>query len=131
MRPVLLATCSAYPDGDEDGPDLLAALAGHGLDARFAAWTDAAVDWAGALVVLRSTWDYTLSREEFLSWLAALPNAHNPLEVVQWNSDKVYLRELEALSRDVPLMIEHYTQPEYDSSAAHIRKVAAEIGVAL
>jgi sugar phosphate isomerase/epimerase len=44
---------------------------------------------------------------------------------------RAYLRELDALDRDVPLMLEHYTQPEYDSSAAHIRRVAAEIGVAV
>ncbi len=44
---------------------------------------------------------------------------------------RAYLQELNALGRDVPLMIEHYTQPEYDSSAAHIRKVAKEIGVEL
>lgn len=44
---------------------------------------------------------------------------------------RAYLRELNALGRDVPLMLEHYTDPEYDQSRDHIRKVAAEIGVAI
>jgi sugar phosphate isomerase/epimerase len=44
---------------------------------------------------------------------------------------RAYLRELDALGRDVPLMLEHYTDPEYDQSRDHIRKVAAEVGVQL
>jgi sugar phosphate isomerase/epimerase len=44
---------------------------------------------------------------------------------------RAYLRELEALRRDVPLMIEHYTDPEYDRSRDHIKTVAAEIGIRL
>ena len=95
MRPVLLATCAAFPDGDEDAPALLAALRARGVDRRFAVWNDPAVDWSGALTVLRSTWDYTLHRAEFLDWAAAVPALHNPAEVVLWNSDKVYLHELE------------------------------------
>lgn len=96
MRPVLLATCAAYPDGDEDGLALLAALADRGLDARFAVWNDPAADWSGALTVLRSTWDYTLHRDAFLDWAGRVPRLANPAEVVRWNSDKVYLHELEA-----------------------------------
>lgn len=95
MRSVLLATCSAYPDGDEDAGALLTALASQGVSARYAVWTDESVDWPDALVVLRSTWDYTLRRAQFLSWLTSVPTLHNPPEVVRWNSDKVYLHELE------------------------------------
>lgn len=95
MQPVLLATCAAYPDGDEDAPALLAALRDRGVDARVAVWTDPDVDWAYGVVVLRSTWDYTLRREQFLDFAASVPVLHNPAGVVRWNSDKVYLQELE------------------------------------
>jgi glutathione synthase/RimK-type ligase-like ATP-grasp enzyme len=95
MRPVLLATCAAFPDGDEDAPALLRALRARGVTARFAVWNDPSLDWSGALCVLRSTWDYTLRRTEFLEWAATVPELHNPVEVVLWNSDKVYLHELE------------------------------------
>lgn len=44
---------------------------------------------------------------------------------------RAYLRELNALGRDVPLMLEHYTDPEYDQSRDHIKRVAAESGIAL
>ena len=95
MRSLLLATCAAYPDGDPDDRLLLEPLAARGVEARFAVWDDPSVDWAQAPVVLRSTWDYTLRRDSFLSWAAGLPAVHNPAEVVVWNSDKVYLHDLD------------------------------------
>jgi sugar phosphate isomerase/epimerase len=42
---------------------------------------------------------------------------------------RAYLNELNDLGRDVPLMLEHYTGPEYDAGRDHIRKVGAEIGI--
>jgi len=44
---------------------------------------------------------------------------------------RAYLRELNALGRDVPLMLEHFDKPEYDRGRDHIRKVGREIGVAV
>ncbi len=42
----------------------------------------------------------------------------------------VYLRELEALGADTPLMLEHLrSEEEYALAAAHIRTVAGEVGV--
>jgi len=41
-----------------------------------------------------------------------------------------YLRELDKLDPDTPLMIEHLkTEPEYAEAADHIRSVASEVGV--
>ena len=94
MRPVLLATCARLPDGDEDAALLDRALLRQGLDARWAAWTDEAVAWDDAVVVLRSTWDYTAHRPGFLDWVRRLPTVHNGADVVVWNSDKTYLRDL-------------------------------------
>ncbi len=96
MPRVLLATCAAYPDGDEDAHLLLAALRATGVDASFAVWDDPAQDWSAGLTVLRSTWDYTSRREQFLDWLRTLPAVVNPAPVVAWNSDKRYLHDLEA-----------------------------------
>ena len=44
---------------------------------------------------------------------------------------RAYLRELNALGRDVPLMLEHFDKPEYDRGRDHIRKVGREIEVAV
>lgn len=42
----------------------------------------------------------------------------------------VYLRELDALDQDMPLLIEHLrTEEEYDAAAAYLREVAAAEGV--
>lgn len=95
MAHVLLATCDRLPDGDDDAALLVEALARHGVESRWAAWDDATVDWSDALVVLRSTWDYTDRREEFLSWVDAVPRVANPADVVRWSSDKTYLHDLE------------------------------------
>ena len=95
---VALASCAAFPDGDEDAAALIAALAARGAEADTPAWDDASVDWgAYDLVVVRSTWDYVPRRDEFLSWAGSVPRVLNAPEVLRWNTDKRYLRDLAAL----------------------------------
>ena len=94
---VALATCAALPELYDDGPLLIAALADAGVDAEPRVWDDPTVDWAGFdLVVVHSTWDYTWRLPEFLRWARAVPRLANPAEVLAWNTDKTYLRELAA-----------------------------------
>lgn len=97
MPAVLLATCADLPAGDEDADLLVRALADHGVEARWSAWTDGCVDWSSGLVVLRSTWDYTTDRDAFVGWVDGLPRVANRADVVRWNTDKVYLRDLAAV----------------------------------
>jgi hypothetical protein len=94
VRRLLLATCSAFADGDEDDRLLLDPLAASNVDADFVVWDDPDVDWTAGPVVLRSTWDYTLHRTQFLAWTRTLAALHNCADVVEWNSDKVYLQHL-------------------------------------
>lgn len=90
-----LATAAALPDLDEDGPELLAALAAEGLEVTVAAWDDETVSWASFdLVVVRSTWDYSARRDDYLAWAAGVPRLLNPARVLEWNTDKAYLRRL-------------------------------------
>lgn len=96
MRSVLLATCSAYPAADEDAAALCDALRDCNVNARWAAWDDPGVEWCACLTALRSTWDYTLRRAQFLDWVRQVPALLNPAAVVLWNSDKTYLRDLES-----------------------------------
>jgi hypothetical protein len=94
---VALATCRDVPELDEDDRPLLAELAALGVAAEPAVWDDPGLDWAGYhLVVLRSTWDYTLRRTEFLAWVAALPRVSSPAPVIAWNTSKTYLARLAA-----------------------------------
>lgn len=95
---IALATAAEFPDLDEDGPVLVDALARHGVEAVPAVWTDETVDWSAyELVVVRSTWDYSPRRAEFLAWakrVAAVTRLANSAEVLEWNTDKGYLRAL-------------------------------------
>jgi glutathione synthase/RimK-type ligase-like ATP-grasp enzyme len=76
----------------------LEAFARIGLTAEAVVWDDPAADWAGyGAAVVRSTWDYTARRPEFLAWAhrtAGLTTLCNPAPVLEWNTDKTYLRQL-------------------------------------
>lgn len=88
---VLLATCADFPDGEEGGELLVTAFERRGVQARWARWDDATVDWAGGLVALRSTWDYDGRRQEFLAWARSVPDILHGAWVFGWNTDKAYL----------------------------------------
>jgi glutathione synthase/RimK-type ligase-like ATP-grasp enzyme len=107
---IALATCRELPTGDEDGPVLLAACAAAGLDADWRVWDDAAVDWSSYdLVVIRSTWDYVPRRDDFAAWAASVPRLANPADVVDWNTEKVYLRDLAGAG--VPVVPTRWLEP--------------------
>ncbi|MDP9118098.1 MAG: hypothetical protein M3O28_12730 [Actinomycetota bacterium] len=94
MPSVALVTCRDLPHGDEDGDDHVRALEKRGVAAAWHIWDDPSADWSADLVVVRSTWDYPGRREQFLSWAASVPRLANPVAVLRWNSDKIYLSEL-------------------------------------
>jgi glutathione synthase/RimK-type ligase-like ATP-grasp enzyme len=106
---IALATCARLPDLDEDGPELLAALAAEGLDVDVRAW-DSDTDWSAyALVVIRTTWDYWDRHEAFLAWARSVPRLVNDADVVAWNTDKAYLREL--AEAGVPVVLTTWLAP--------------------
>lgn len=77
------------------------ALAAHDLILTDAAWEDPNVDWGRFdALVIKSTWNYHLpeNASAFNRWLDSVSglNLYNPVSVLRWNSDKIYLRELEA-----------------------------------
>lgn len=98
MVSVALATCREFPELDDEDRLLLPALADLGVDARPAIWTDEHIDWAAYdAVVLRETWDYSDDRDAFLAWVdrvASVSRVFNAADLVRWNTDKRYLREL-------------------------------------
>jgi glutathione synthase/RimK-type ligase-like ATP-grasp enzyme len=109
MPPVILATCAALPDGDEDAALLLTALERAGVSASWQEWTDTTVDWTAGLTVIRSTWDYTGQPEQFLAWTRAVPRLANPANVIEWSSDKTYLADVSAAG--VPIVPTVFAQP--------------------
>lgn len=82
---------------DPDSPFLIDALNSLGLSAELAVWDDQSVDWDRFdLTVVRSTWDYSSRRDEFLSWAKSVPRLLNRYDVLEYSSDKHYLEDLGA-----------------------------------
>ncbi|AYY13356.1 hypothetical protein EF847_12290 [Actinobacteria bacterium YIM 96077] len=110
MTRIALVTCAELPDLDEDDRLVLEALRARGVDAVPMVWDDPGVDWLGFdLAVLRSTWDYPPRRDEFLAWADSVPAVLNPAEIIRWNTDKRYLRDLE--SAGVPVVRTQWLEP--------------------
>jgi glutathione synthase/RimK-type ligase-like ATP-grasp enzyme len=97
---VALVSASEALALDEDMPPLRAALTAAGVEVETPCWDDPATDWSRYdAAVLRSTWDYVERLDEFLAWAArcaAQTRLLNPPDVIRWNTDKRYLRDLHA-----------------------------------
>lgn len=89
-----LVTCRAAADLDTDLPLLRRELP----EAAVVAWDDPGVDWgACSIAIVRSAWDYHTRRDEFLRWarhVSAVSTLWNPIDLIEWNTDKRYLAEL-------------------------------------
>jgi hypothetical protein len=73
-------------------------------------WDDARTDWSlFDLAVVRSCWDYVPRREEFVRWAHGVERLANPAGVVEWNTDKRYLRDLAA--QGVPVVPTTWVEP--------------------
>jgi len=96
MPHVLLLSIASLPHEDLDSPMLATALAERGIGSSIVTWSDPDSWPAGAdLAVIRTTWDYTFRRDEFILAMESLPMPlANPAAVVRWNSHKGYLVEL-------------------------------------
>jgi len=102
-------------DLHNDGPPLLDAFERLGIDTDIVGW-GSGPDWAGFDgVVIRNSWDYIFDRDAFLDWageVAAVTRLANSLEVLRWNTDKRYLRDLEASG--VPIVPTVWIEPGDD-----------------
>ena len=95
---VAIATNAERSGLDEDGPALVEALGRRGVTAVPAPWDDPEIDWSSfSAVIVRSTWNYVARRDLFVRWahdVAAVTRLANPADVLEWNTDKAYLRDL-------------------------------------
>lgn len=104
MRPglrIAAATHEGAPTLTADDGEALDLLAAQGFEITAIPWSRPGVNWgAFDLVLIRSTWDYHKRLAEFRAWATAVEagggRLWNPASVVFWNSDKVYLKDLEA-----------------------------------
>jgi glutathione synthase/RimK-type ligase-like ATP-grasp enzyme len=114
MSRVAIVTCEGADD--PDNPTLFVALESAGLDASLVSWDDPSVRWdAFDLVVVRSTWDYPRRRDEFLAWTRGVANLVNPVDIIEYSSDKHYLADLE--TRGLRIIPSHFCdvgeEPEF------------------
>ena len=93
-----LATTAKARGHDHDLKILATALDARCQPFQIVDWDDTSINWSQfAAVVLRSTWDYHQRYEQFLDWVnlvSAVTTLHNSVEIVRWNTDKIYLQEL-------------------------------------
>jgi glutathione synthase/RimK-type ligase-like ATP-grasp enzyme len=86
---------AGYVSDDELAVEPLTSLGWH---VETVSWRETGVDWSRFdLVVIRTTWDYQKYPAEFIATLERIDTAtrlENSLDVVRWNLDKRYLREL-------------------------------------
>jgi hypothetical protein len=76
------------------------ALHARGIDVDFRSWKDTNTAWHDYdAVIVRSTWDYQLSPDEFRQTLrrihAQSKKLLNPISILEWNMDKTYLQDLQ------------------------------------
>jgi glutathione synthase/RimK-type ligase-like ATP-grasp enzyme len=109
-----IVTCAEFPDLCAEEQELVPRLRARGVDVQAVPWDRPDVAWDRfESVVLRSTWDYFKRIEDFRAWLDRLEQPRvrlfNPLELVRWNFDKRYLRELEL--RGTPIVPTAFVEP--------------------
>jgi glutathione synthase/RimK-type ligase-like ATP-grasp enzyme len=116
---IALATCAELPDGDVHDRALA-----ERLGAPFVVWDDPLVDWSAFhRVVVRSTWDYSARRDEFLAWTRSIGDRLvNPAPVIEWNTDKRYVDELRTAG--IPVVATQLLSP-----GTTLGRMAAEIVV--
>jgi len=95
---VALVTCAAMPGLHPDDRQLLLAMRAAGIQAEPAVWEDPHYDWSAVrLAVIRSAWDYSFRRDQFVAWAERAARATtlwNSAQVVRWNTHKHYLCDL-------------------------------------
>jgi glutathione synthase/RimK-type ligase-like ATP-grasp enzyme len=86
---------------------LLAGLEARGLRTARVAWSNPDFDWSRTrAAVFRSTWDYFERFAEFSAWMDRVERGtrlFNAPELVRWNVDKHYLRDLAGRGVNVPV----------------------------
>ncbi|GAB1421992.1 hypothetical protein MASR2M15_21980 [Anaerolineales bacterium] len=98
---IAFATYKTIPELTPSDAKAAQALNRLGVEVDACVWDDPRIQWGDyQAVILRSTWDYHQSYQVFINWLNALEiPVFNPIEMLRWNYNKIYLKEL-AENRD-------------------------------
>jgi glutathione synthase/RimK-type ligase-like ATP-grasp enzyme len=106
QRTIGFLTSGNHRNLTKDDLILAAALERRATCVRPVVWTEAAPDsLACDLLLVRSVWDYHLRPQDFMRWIDEVSSRMpvlNPPEMIRWNMDKRYLREIERESFRAP-----------------------------
>lgn len=105
-RTIAFVTYRERPEVTADDALAIPALAGFNIDVAGIPWDQENINWTNFdAVVFRSCWDYFHRPEQFLSWIAHLHsqgvNLLNEHDIVRWNAEKTYLKDLMAAGASV------------------------------
>lgn len=100
-------TASTVPDMTADDALAASVLRRRGAEVCAVPWDDPGVAWGRFdAIVLRSCWNYHRAPAAFAAWLDRLDADGTPVwnrpDLVRWNMDKRYLRDLEARGVSIP-----------------------------
>lgn len=113
---IALVSCGEAREHDTDLPLLVRAFGDRGIIAEIVNWDDESVQWQKfRSAIIRSPWDYHRRYTEFLEWLELVSQettVHNSIDIIRWNTDKVYLKEL--IEADVPVIPTTYVRGAED-----------------
>lgn len=78
----------------------------RGIKNKRISWSHESFDWSLTKVaIIRTTWDYFERYSEFAPWLNSLKGkciVLNSLDIIEWNIDKIYLKELQVKGVNIP-----------------------------
>jgi len=107
MTRIGFATSHRFAELVADDQLAVARLRAMGVDVQPIVWTDEVSRVDGcSIMVVRSCWDYHRMPDRFHEWVRALAArgvpVWNPAAMIEWNTDKRYLRDLAARGVLVP-----------------------------
>src|SRR4051812_3303461 len=107
MTRIGFATSHRFAELVADDQLAVARLRAMGVDVQPIVWTDEVSRVDGcSIMVVRSCWDYHRMPDRFYDWVRALAArgvpVWNPPEMIEWNTDKRYLRDVAARGVLVP-----------------------------
>jgi hypothetical protein len=102
---VALASCAdaltKAPEAHTEMLSLMKSLKYFHVDSKVEDWQCRDVNWTSYdAVILCQTWDYSSNLNHFIRWLQDIQpqtRLYNPHDVIKWNINKSYLRDLQSL----------------------------------
>ena len=110
---------SDAPEGDAQVALMREALGQVGRDIEIVQWDAEGIDWSRYEAAITSiTWDYAARPEQFLERLSVIADQTrllNSLDVIRWNLNKTYLKDLE--ERGAQLVPTHWVEKATPAAA--------------